>query len=82
MAGPDPALGSAGVSGRQSRFAGSDRQGRGRLVDAIRRGPLAVEALASAAGWPDQPDRAQRAAETLVRDGLAGWDDCGRLRLP
>src|SRR5687767_4461858 len=29
---PDPAIGSAGVSGRQSTFAGSDRQGRGRLV--------------------------------------------------
>src|SRR4029079_11689265 len=31
---PDPAVGSAGVSGGQSRFEGSDRQGRGRLVDA------------------------------------------------
>src|SRR5205085_919335 len=31
--GDDPAVGSAGVSGRQSTFAGSDRQGRGRLVD-------------------------------------------------
>ena len=32
---PDPAVGSAGVSGGQSRFEGSDRQGRGRLVDAL-----------------------------------------------
>ena len=39
-AGPDPAVGSAGVSGRQSRFEGSDRQGRGRLVDALRHGPV------------------------------------------
>ncbi|MET0825453.1 MAG: A/G-specific adenine glycosylase, partial [Acidimicrobiales bacterium] len=37
---PDPAVGSAGVSGRQSRFEGSDRQGRGRLVDALRHGPV------------------------------------------
>ncbi|MFN8017624.1 MAG: A/G-specific adenine glycosylase [Acidimicrobiales bacterium] len=36
---PDPAVGSHGVAGRQSRFEGSDRQGRGRLVDALRRGP-------------------------------------------
>ena len=33
---PDPAVGSAGVSKRQSRFEGSDRQGRGRLLDALR----------------------------------------------
>lgn len=79
---PDPAVGSAGVSGRQSRFDGSDRQGRGRLVDAIRRAPLAPDAVAAAAGWPDEPDRARRAAATLVRDGLARWDTRGRLRLP
>ncbi|MHB1599931.1 MAG: HhH-GPD family protein, partial [Acidimicrobiales bacterium] len=31
---PDPAAGSAGVTGRQSRFPGSDREGRGRIVRA------------------------------------------------
>ena len=66
---PDPAVGSAGVSGGQSRFEGSDRQGRGRLVDALRRGP--VLDLAGAAGWPDDPERAARVADTLVADGLA-----------
>ncbi len=69
---PDPAVGSAGVSGGQSRFEGSDRQGRGRLVDALRRGP--VLDLATAAGWPDDPDRAARVAATLVADGLAVLD--------
>ncbi len=70
--GPDPAVGSAGVSGGQSRFEGSDRQGRGRLVDALRRGPVAD--LAAAAGWPDDPARAARVADTLVADGLAVLD--------
>jgi len=70
--GPDPAVGSAGVSGGQSRFEGSDRQGRGRLVDALRRGP--VVDLASTAGWPDDPERAARVADTLVADGLAVLD--------
>ncbi len=69
---PDPAVGSAGVSGGQSRFEGSDRQGRGRLVDALRRGPVAD--LAAAAGWPDDPARAARVADTLVADGLAVLD--------
>ncbi|MET0149400.1 MAG: A/G-specific adenine glycosylase [Acidimicrobiales bacterium] len=66
---PDPAVGSAGVSGRQSRFEGSDRQGRGRLVDALRHGP--VSDVATATGWPEDPERAERVAQTLVADGLA-----------
>jgi A/G-specific adenine glycosylase len=77
--GPDPAVGSAGVSTPQSRFEGSDRQGRGRLVDALRLGP--VRDLATATGWPDDPDRAARVAATLVADGLAVRDG-DRLRLP
>lgn len=72
-AAPDPAVGSAGTSRPQPAFAGSDRQGRGRLVSALRRAPVPVGALASAAGWPDDPARARRAAEGLVADGLACW---------
>jgi A/G-specific adenine glycosylase len=69
--GPDPALGSAGVSGRQGRFDGSDRQGRGRLVDALRAGPVRRAQLAEVMGWPDDRARAARVAATVVRDGLA-----------
>ena len=78
---PDPAVGSAGVSGRQSTFVGSDRQGRGRLVDALRLGPVAGTQLATVAGWPDEPDRARHVAEGLVTDGLARWVE-GELTLP
>jgi A/G-specific adenine glycosylase len=69
--GPDPALGSAGESGRQSRFEGSDRQGRGRLLRALLRGPVADADLAAECGWPGQRSRAARVAQGLVRDGLA-----------
>jgi A/G-specific adenine glycosylase len=80
--GADPAVGSAGVSGPQSRFAGSDRQGRGRLVATLRvRGRVADAELAVAAGWPGEDARARRVAESLVRDGLACRVD-GHLRLP
>ncbi len=68
---PDPALGSAAVSGRQSRFEGSDRQGRGRLVKALAAGPVGDAELAAAMGWPDDADRARRVAATVVADGLA-----------
>ncbi|MEN3274113.1 MAG: A/G-specific adenine glycosylase [Actinomycetota bacterium] len=78
---PDPVLGSAGISGPQSTFVGSDRQGRGRLVDALRRGPVALGDLPVVMGWPDDLLRAGRVAETLVADGLA-VSDGDVLRLP
>jgi A/G-specific adenine glycosylase len=79
---PDPAVGSAGVGGKQSRFEGSHRQGRGRLVDALRRTGVVDRAeLGVAAGWPDDRDRAADAADSLVRDGLARWQG-DRLVLP
>jgi A/G-specific adenine glycosylase len=68
---PDPADGSAGVSRGQSRFEGSDRQGRGRLLDALRRAAVLVPELPAVMGWPDDPERAARVAATLVTDGLA-----------
>lgn len=78
---PDPAEGTAGTSGRQSRFDGSDRQGRGRLVRALSTGPVSLERVADAAGWPEDPDRARRVADGLVGDGLAEYVD-GQLALP
>lgn len=71
LAAPDPAEGSAGVGARQSRFEGSDRQGRGRLVDALRAGPVPLDRLAEVTGWPTDPDRAARVADGVVADGLA-----------
>ncbi|HUP84078.1 MAG TPA: A/G-specific adenine glycosylase [Acidimicrobiales bacterium] len=79
---PDPADGSAGTSGRQSTYAGSDRQGRGRLVDALRIAPVHTDDLAATMGWPDDPRRAQRVAATLLSDGLAVVDVGGSLALP
>jgi len=69
--GADPATGSAGSGATQSTFAGSDRQGRGRLVAVLRHGPVPRSGLAAAAGWPDEPERAGRVAGGLVADGLA-----------
>jgi A/G-specific adenine glycosylase len=81
--GPDPSVGSAGVPRGQSRFEGSDRQGRGRLVDALRaHGSIDRRQLAVAAGWPDDVDRAHRIADSLVTDGLAEWSPNGALRFP
>lgn len=79
---PDLAVGSAAVSTGQSRFEGSDRQGRGRLVLALRDGPVDPVSLADVMGWPDDRARATRVAATLVADGLAVEGPDGALHLP
>jgi A/G-specific adenine glycosylase len=79
---PDPVERSAGVSTAQAAFAGSDRQGRGRLVDALRAGPLAAQDVAQAMGWPDDPERATRVATRMAVEGLVVVDREGRHRLP
>jgi A/G-specific adenine glycosylase len=84
--GPDPA---ARRARPPSPFAGSDRQGRGRLLAVLvapthGRDPHQIrpEALAAAAGWPGDPSRAMRAALSLVADGLAVMGPDGILGLP
>jgi A/G-specific adenine glycosylase len=77
----DPAVGSAFVSRRQSRFAGSDRQGRGYLLRALSEAPVTPESLPRVMGWPDDASRAEQVAATLVTDGLAVKRD-GAYRLP
>jgi A/G-specific adenine glycosylase len=57
----------------QTAFAGSDREGRGRLLDALRSGPVPRGRVAAACGWPDDPGRAARIAAALVGEGFARW---------
>jgi A/G-specific adenine glycosylase len=79
---PDPARGSAGVSTPQSPFPGSDRQGRGRLVDALRLGPVEAGDVPAVMGWSDQPERAERVVAGLVLEGMVVRPGSGRLQLP
>ncbi len=79
--GPDPADGSAGVSTFQAPFEGSDRQCRGRLVEALRSGPQPASAAARLMGLEDDPPRARRILESLLRDGLVVSHD-SMLKLP
>jgi len=75
---PDPAV----TRSRQSAFVGSDRQGRGRLVEALRAGPVSPGRLPRACGWPDDAGRAIRVADSLVAEGLARRGRGGILTLP
>ena len=79
--GPDPADSSAGVSVAQAPFEGSDRQFRGRLVEALRSGPQPATAAARLMGLEHDPPRTLRIVASLRRDGLVVERD-GELQLP
>jgi A/G-specific adenine glycosylase len=66
--GDDPSVGSAGVSARQSRFDGSDRQARGRLMKALVAGTVPVDRLAEVMACDSA--RAERLTDDLEREGL------------
>ncbi len=57
----------------QSTFSGSDRQGRGRLIQALRHDAVRRSRLPDACGWPDDPGRAERIAAAVVAEGFAAW---------
>jgi A/G-specific adenine glycosylase len=68
----------------QSAFLGSDRQGRGRLLEALRSADVPAREVAGACGWPQDVARAERVAAALVDEGFARWrGDAGKrvLRL-
>lgn len=64
----DPARGSAGVSGKQARFEGSDRQARGRLLAALVDGAVPVGVVPSV--MQRDPALADRLLADLVAEGL------------
>lgn len=66
--GPDPAVGSSGVSTTQARFDGSDRQARGRLMKALTAGPVALADVAAVMQRDEAT--AQRLVAALVAEGL------------
>ncbi|HSZ36376.1 MAG TPA: A/G-specific adenine glycosylase [Acidimicrobiales bacterium] len=81
--GEDPWRASPTAARPQSAFSGSDRQGRGRLLEALRRGDVPACDIAGACGWSDDVARAERVAAALVEEGFARWHGKARpvLRL-
>jgi hypothetical protein len=48
----------------------------------MRAAPVQADDLAAVMGWPEDVDRAERVAATLVADGLAVRSPSGTYRLP
>ena len=66
---------------RVQRFAGTDRQVRGRLLDVLRAAPGPVAASLLDDAWDDAAQRA-RCLDSLLADGLVEQTDDGRFALP
>ena len=79
--GSDPAVGSAAVSVAQSKFEGSDRQGRARLVSKLRSGPMPTPGALDALGFGLDVERAERVLSGLLADGMVVVTD-NSVRLP
>ena len=65
----------------QPRYAGSDREVRGRLLQIVRDADGAVTRARLAKAWPDDEQR-ERALAGLLVDGLLATDGRARYRLP
>ena len=63
------------------KFAGTDRQVRGLIMDVLRSSDVAVPQSAIDVVWPDGAQRS-RALHSLLQDGLAEQDEQGHFHLP
>jgi A/G-specific adenine glycosylase len=70
-----------GPARRVQKFAGTDRQVRGRLLDVLRAAHAPVEAAALDAAWDDAVQRS-RCLDSLLVDGLVEQTPEGLFRLP
>lgn len=66
--GVDPSVGSAGIGSPQSRFEGSDRQARGRLIKALGERSINRDEVSTIMQRPQ--DVAERLVDALVDEGL------------
>jgi A/G-specific adenine glycosylase len=63
------------------KFAGTDRQVRGRLLDVLRAAHHPVTAAALDSAW-DDPVQRSRCLDSLLVDGLVEQTPDGRFTLP
>ncbi|MGV0626889.1 A/G-specific adenine glycosylase [Mycolicibacter minnesotensis] len=64
------------------RYAGTDRQVRGRLLDVLRDKSVAATRAELDLAWPADPEQRERALTSLLADGLVQQLTDGRFALP
>ena len=80
QAATDPAI--SVKSKKVETFEGSDRQGRGKLISALRNEPIMEKDVPQILGWPNDHKRCKRVLEKLEKDGLIVIADSGKISLP
>ena len=80
QAATDPAI--SVKSKKLETFEGSDRQGRGKLINALRNEPIMGKDVPQILGWPNDHKRCKRVLEKLEKDGLIVIADSGKISLP
>ena len=80
QAATDPAI--SVKSKKLETFEGSDRQGRGKLINALRNEPIMGKDVPQIFGWPNDHKRCKRVLEKLEKDGLIVIADSGKISLP
>ena len=80
QAATDPAI--SAKSKKLETFEGSDRQGRGKLINALRNEPIMGKDVPQILGWANDHKRCKRVLEKLEKDGLIVIADSGKISLP
>ena len=80
QAATDPAI--SVKSKKLETFEGSDRQGRGKLINALRNEPIMGKDVPQILGWPNDHKRCKRVLEKLEKDGLIVIADSGKVSFP
>ena len=80
QAATDPAI--SVKSKKLETFEGSDRQGRGKLISALRNEPIMEKDVPLIFGWPNDHRRCKRVLKKLEKDGLIVIADSGKISLP
>ena len=80
QAATDPAI--SVKSKNLEAFEGSDRQGRGKLISALRNEPIMEKDVPQIFGWPNDYKRCKRVLKKLEKDGLIVIANSGKISLP
>ena len=79
---PDPAISPKEMRQKPDSFEGSDRQGRGKLISALRDKAVLKKDIPKILGWINDPERCSRVLQKLEKDGLIVIDKSGKVSLP
>jgi len=80
--GPDPSKQKTASHRSDLKFEGSDRQGRGRLVNILRKRTVALSELEDVMGWKGDLERCERVVKGLIKDGLVECNGNKEYSLP